>query len=319
MVSKLPLELRNIIYTYLDFNTKGITYGTQAVTFGIGDFDPNFHISGSEHELDSHLLCTSRAVEAGCYDTYGKPGGWLLNAEYVGEVLARAMAERFFSNNDFNCQVSQLEELLIEDRTGTGFKSYEWIRQKLAVGLATTKCNASERAWQSTENETAFLNGLYANLRLLTLLTRKEVEITIWLSTAAPRWEPNIEGERRFYNIMEAVRAPTYELMHAGFEKVQVNHTTMSTGNSQVISEEPYNWFALSKEEWEEEKSGRGAEWLPSEGFFTAEKTHASRGVLLLGGKEVGTDEVSRRMKQRWGYAKAPDAYKKVGRDCSFT
>ena len=150
--------------------------------------------------------------------------------------MARDIAEIFYAVNDFSVRVDQLEELLVLDRTQTGLNPYEYIRGRIDVEVKTSCCNgAFERAWQSTENEVAFLNGLYTQLNHLTLLTPKpNLTVHIGLGTAT-RW-PWVyeEWERRFLNTMESLRAPIYDLIHAGVK---------------VIGHTPKNYFRLGKDE----------------------------------------------------------------------
>ncbi|KAJ4291682.1 hypothetical protein N0V90_009577 [Kalmusia sp. IMI 367209] len=301
MCTKLPIELREIIYSYLNIQARhyaGVSTRRHPIYVSHGDFDPNFHIH-EEIEIDDNLGNGRKAFEGGTYDVC-KPGGWLLNHEYVGHGLARDMAEIFYAVNDFNTDMYHLEELLTVDRTKTGLKPYECVRGKLEIRIPTTRCNgSSERAWQTTENEIEFLNGIHKKLSLLTLITHKsEVSIEMWLITSAPLWQPAEVGERRFYNTMESVRTPIYDLIHAGMS-ITVNHVAMSSGRSQKISEEPLNYFRMSKEEWEAEKSGRAPDWLPSKEFVLQED---------LKGKEAERG-LQRLLKQRWGHVKSIDAY----------
>lgn len=235
-------------------------------------------------ESESEYYAATWSLESGSFDAL-KLGGWLLNPEYVGRGMAREIAEIFYAENDFWSNVNTLEELLVVDRTQTGFRPYEYIRGKLNVDIATTCGNGfSERAWQSTENEMAFLNGVYKRLNHLLLLTRKsEVIIMIKISSSTPYYMRVEQSERRFLNIMEAVRAPIYDLMHSGV-RVIVTHHRFCDSHRQSISEGPMNLFRLSKEEWETEKRSHGPDWLPSVNFVVREELEdvnlESRGIL---------------------------------------
>ncbi|KAF2442841.1 hypothetical protein P171DRAFT_433232 [Karstenula rhodostoma CBS 690.94] len=220
--------------------------------------------------------------------------------------MAREIAETFYSVKDFGVHVYQLEELLLSDPTGTGLKPYETIRGKISVHIPTTMCNGgSERAWRSTENEVAFLNGLYTQLNHLTRLTHKSrLTIEIRLTTSAPLRMKYEQGERRFYNIMESVRAPIYNLIHAGVN-VTVKHTRMSNAKTRNISEEPLNYFRMSKEAWEAEKKSHGLDWKPSVDFITREELEDEDEGL----RSDAERRLREALEQRWGHLNSIDAY----------
>lgn len=293
MCAKLPIEVRNMIYFYLIAEKRPPTY------FGQDSYNPNFQ-SGTEIKVDHALQDGRTAFDAGTYDIL-EPGGWLLNPEYVGHGMAREIAEMFYILNKFVVpEVRFLPELLIVDRTQTGLMPYEYIRGKLGVGITTTRCNGgNERAWQSTENEVEFLDGVCNQLNTLNLLKHKsQLSITITVRTSAPLWKPESEGERRFYNVMEAIRWPIYELIHGGVQ-VSVNHTAQSSLRTRTISEGPTNYFAMGREEWEEEKRSHGPGWLPSANFISREDIEEDR----------NEDRLRELLKQRWGHLRSIDAY----------
>lgn len=297
--SKLPSELRDMIYSYLDI--QGTAYGDDPIKhFPIsvdrGGFDPNFH-DNEDLFLYEKTQEARRVFESGTFDSL-KPGGWLLNPEYVGHGMARDIAEIFYSVNDFSIHINELREFLISDPTRTGLKPYEYIRHKVTIYVPTTLCNgSSERAWQTTENEIEFLNGLYAQLNSLVLITQQShISVELWLVTSAQRRLNPEVGERRFYNIMESVRAPIYNLIHAGVN-ILVIHRYKRNSCTRTISEDPLNYFFMSKEEWETEKRGHGSTWMPSMNFITQEEFDDGK-------KEQGSmkRQLKKLMKQRWGH-----------------
>ena len=291
MCIKLPVELRDMIYSYLDIKQRF------QVNCGFNNYDANFH-SFEGIQVDDVLRKGCIAFEAGTYDVL-QPGGWLVNPDYVGHGMAREIAEKFYTVNDFHVSQYFLANFLTTDRTQTGMKPYEYIRGKLAIVIETTRCNGgSERAWQSTENEVAFLNNIYNNLNPLTLLTHKsQISIDIYLSTSSPLWEPQTEGDRRFYNIMETIREPIYDLIHAGFS-VTVEHTAKSSLHRRNISGKSpndLNYFKMGRVEWEVEKNSHEPNWLPSTNFVSREEND-----------EIKLSEL---LKQRWDHEKSIDAY----------
>lgn len=299
MRSKLPLELREMIYSYLDI--QGRAYHNDPtkhipIVVGQGRFDPDFH-DNEEVFLDEKLEEARRVFESGSFDSL-KPGGWMLNHEYVGQGMAREIAEIFYSVNNFTIRHKELKEFLLLDRTQTDMKPYEYIRREICVIVSTTQCNGdTERAWQTTQNEIEFLTGIYEELKSLMLITRKsDVSIEIWLVTSQPGWNEHLAGERRFYNIMESIRAPIYDLIHAGVD-ITVTHDYMSTGCELNISKGSLNFFSMSKEEWEKEKREYSPDWMPSMNFITREEVGTRA-------KEQGSRRrhIKKLLKQRWGH-----------------
>ncbi|PVH95146.1 hypothetical protein DM02DRAFT_732031 [Periconia macrospinosa] len=296
----LPTELRDMIYAYLLPIDK---YKTgDYVHFHLPSFDPDFHVNTElprydflSCRLESEAETTTKSFRAGTEDVH-KPGTWLLNPSYVGKDMARDLAEIYYSSYGFGLQIENMKSFLHDDRTETGFKPLQHIQKKLDIYVQTTMCNGQlEGAWASTDNETEFLNRIYTTLRDLLLLSHiRKIPITIRIGTCSPLGEPQIEGDRRFYNVMEAVREPIYDLLHAGIN-LEVLHVAMASHNSQVISKEPCNFFRVSKESWQEERQTHSSSWRPSSNYVTRE--------------DCQQDRLQKLLVQRWGFTESIDSY----------
>ncbi|OAG01916.1 uncharacterized protein CC84DRAFT_1167100 [Paraphaeosphaeria sporulosa] len=307
MHSKLPVELRDMIYWHLTVRVRQrACYPTRPGPIYVHQetYDPNFH-SYRGAATDSEYKTALMIFEDGNTDSL-KPGGWLLNPEFVGRGMAREIAERFYAVKDFSVHVYQLEEFLFSDRTGTGFKPCDYIRGHISVYVPTTFCNGkTERAWQNTENEVAFLNGLYTQLsHLMRLAHKSRLTIEIQVTTSAPLRIKYEQGERRFYNIMESVRAPIYDLIHAG-ANVIVKHTKVSSSTTRNISEEPMNYFRMNKEAWEAERKTHGPDWMPSISFIAREELEDED----EGRRSIAERRLREALEQRWGHLHSIDAY----------
>jgi hypothetical protein len=287
MHTYLPTELRNMVYAYL-------LPIEDTVFFELPTYQPEFHDYDSGH-IESDLWTTTRSFRAGTQDL-DKPGSWLLNPAYVGKRMARDLAEIYYSSNKFSLEMRNLRGFFYEDRTDTGFKPIEFLRKKLSIQVETSMGNGqSERVWASTENEQEFLCRVYTNLRELLLLSYiPEIPIRIAIVTYSPRWEPQMEGERRFYNVMETVREPIYDLLHAGVN-IRVQHIAANDHDCRVISEDPWNYFTIEKDKWHKEKRSHGTSWRPSCNFLTRE--------------DCQEDTLRRLLEQRWGHAKSIYSY----------
>jgi hypothetical protein len=301
MRTYLPTELRDMIYAYLLPIEKQHTIGG-VVHLQLPFFNPDFHLNTELPDWDdlsgrveSEVQATTRAFQAGTEDVH-EPGGWLLNPSYVGKDMARDLAEIYYSSYGFGLQIKNMKSFLHDDRTETGFKPMEHIRNKLDIFVQTTMGNGRlEGAWASTDNEKEFLDRIYTTLKDLLLLSHiHEIPIIIRVSTGSPLWEPQMEGDRRFYNVMEAVREPIYDLLHAGID-LEVWHIASSSHKSRVVSKGPWNFFRLSKELWEEERQTHGLSWTPSSNFVIRE--------------ECQQDELQRLLVQRWGFTESIDSY----------
>lgn len=252
MRSKMPIEIRNMVYHRLCKKPN-----TWPVSIGQTRHNPNFQSFRPESAIEAEWHYAQEALSASTCDVH-KPGGWLLNPEYVGSDMAREAAEVFYSMNEVWVSHESLSEFLTFDRTQSGFKPYEYVRGALEVHISTTCGNGdNERAWSNTENETTFLNGIYTNLNALTRVKRKQqLHANIRLCKGAPLHATQYTGERRFYNIMEVMRSPIYDLIHGGV-KVDVEHMKASNHSRRSFTEGEANHFGMKKSAWEEEQNKR--------------------------------------------------------------
>lgn len=324
MHAKLPGELRDMIYSHLDVHAPiyghsqsrrpivaGHFQSRRPIVVGHPVYQPGCAFNDWKEAsvgFDFEMHVARRNVDCG-HSECCRTGGWLLNPEYVGTRMAGDLARIFFSSNDFVLRHLLLREFLLHDRTRTGMKPYEYLRGSIRVYIP--KVSEHEPAWRTTESEKALLNGIHTQLSHLTLLSngrRPAITIDLWYITSVPLWIDNAEGERRFYNILEAVRAPVYDLVHAGF-RVHVKHNAtrrdyggaITIERPRPVSTEPPPLFRMSSEEWEMEKSGHGPGWMPSQHFITKEE--------LKHADEDRREETKRRvrelLKTRWGYRDA--------------
>ncbi|KAF1948939.1 hypothetical protein CC80DRAFT_497849 [Byssothecium circinans] len=277
MRERLPLEIRTLIYTYLVSAPWPHHRNATNVV----------HI-GRERCIDEHyrdIIFPARkaawrfshlAFFMGTVDVH-ELGGWLLNPEYVGPAMAREMAEVYYSSKEFHVDdIGHLKELLMSDRSGTGFKPYDFIRGKFTV--ETTIWLTSP----DTTSEYARLHGLYEELNSLNLLTRKsQLEVDIRMLILTPMWMSEGEGVRRLYNVMEAVRTPIYDLRYSG-AKVTLKVVTERSFATSLISSEPINNSVWDREAWGREKTREG--WVPSENFVAPEEIGGMEGIERLKG-----------------------------------
>lgn len=212
--------------------------------------------------------------------------------------MARELAEIYYSSYRFGLDIKNKRGFLHDDRTDTGLKPIEHIRKRLDVLIWVTMNNGErEGAWANTDYEERFLNRIYTNLKHLLLLPHiHKIPVTIRIGTFPltchlrrgddPR-SYNMEGDRRFYNIMEAVREPIYDLLHADVN-LEVWHVASFLDNGHIVLKGPRNYFEMSKDAWQEERQSHGSSWTPSSNFISRE--------------DCQKDTLRRLLVQRWGF-----------------
>ncbi|KAH7410338.1 hypothetical protein DE146DRAFT_347849 [Phaeosphaeria sp. MPI-PUGE-AT-0046c] len=294
MRSKLPIEIRNMVYYHLCKHRSTVYCGSVR-------HNANFQDFSTQGKIEAEWHYAAEAYSASTLDVH-EPGGWLLNSEYVGCDMAREVAAVFYSVNEFwVSNVSSLAKFLNSDRSQTGFKPYEHVRGAFGVNITTTCGNGEqERAWSSTEHELAFLEDLYINLKTLALITcKQQLRVKILLYTGAPLRLTRYNGERRFYNIMETIRSPIYDLIYSDV-KVEVEHMRASDHHRRSFTEGEWNHFSMNKSTWEDEKAneGRSLEWLPTGNYISREALD-----------ELDKDKLSRLLRERWNHLSPLDTY----------
>ncbi|KAF2658216.1 hypothetical protein K491DRAFT_690371 [Lophiostoma macrostomum CBS 122681] len=294
MNAKLPVEIRGMVYSYLDVKKQ------ETITFGLGPYFPNFE--DEEYHLERLLREGHEAIKAGTYDApILQPGGWLINAEFVGSGLAREIADIFYTSNRFSLSAYQLRDFLTVDRTQSGMKPYEFVSGQLEVDITTNFCeSSSEGIWPISEDEITFLDGLYTQLKTLTLIPPYDNSSMLITLHASPSIRgSDLEGYRRLHNVLEAVRTPIYDLMHAGWN-IQMWHSKALSRLQQSIQLLPYDLLALEQAEWKQEKRSDRSRWLPS-----------TSGNLVLR-EEYEEARLHALFKLRWAYASSPEDFEKV-------
>lgn len=208
------------------------------------------------------------AYHAGTYDIL-KVGGWMLNPQYVGHTMSRDVAEIFYSTKNFYLDVCDVEDFLLCDRKQAGLKPCNYIRHNISIMVRTD--GEEERTWWYAEDEIAFLNNIHKQLSFLTLITHKsEVSINLRLLTSRSYRGTRSPQDRELYNILESVRTPIYDLIHSGFN-ISVILAYICHGREEDVIKGHWNYFSMSKANWEAEKCRRDADWLPSMEFIMDE------------------------------------------------
>lgn len=281
MHARLPTELRSMIYAYL-LPTE------DSASFWLPEYDPYF----DDPDLEDSVT-TKRSFDAGTQDT-DKPGAWL-NPAYVGKNMARDLAEIYYSSRSFSLDMRNMSQFLHEDRTDSGFKPMEHLRKGLTIRVMTTMTYAENGwVWSSIENEQDVFDRIYTTLKDLLLLSHlPKMPVTICICTCSVASESEVESVRRFYNIMEAVREPIYDLLHAGVDlKIwdEPLFSCVANNDSQMTQEGSLNQFAMGKDEWHKERQSHGTSWVPSSNFVTRE--------------DCQEDMLRQLLEQRWGQPK---------------
>lgn len=248
-----PRELRDLMYTHLV--TPPYYYFTR-----IGFLSPGYVTENMKTTVCGH-------------STYMQPSHHALNPAYVGQAMALEIAEAYYSQNIFDVtKAKYLSRLLLTDYHGLGIKPYEWIRE---VRLSLKFGKQDSRP----EDELETLKKTYAHLRNLCLIRQKNrLKVDIYVHTTfhgqidddanvdKPR-SYQVDHERRVLNVLEMLRQPVYDLLHAG-SKISLVHfnnesiedagmtafrsLTRHGGLHGADSVTVVDFFCKGKEEWDE-------------------------------------------------------------------
>ncbi|KAI4912516.1 hypothetical protein J4E90_005920 [Alternaria incomplexa] len=205
----------------------------------------------------------------------------IYSAAYVGRKVASEAVEYYYFRQHQVTNVTNLKKTLTKDMFNLGVKPYEFIRVLhiyLNIDKVVTRSKVDWKGWLVEEEdpekaiarEKRHLNDLYQKLTSgLSLIVRGRrrwpVKIMIELTMgsypgggADARTQDQVTArrdyERGFLNVLETIRRPVYDTIHAGFE-VEVAWNGNKAFTETALSEE--HFFRLSKEEWEKEKASQ--------------------------------------------------------------
>lgn len=169
-----------------------------------------------------------------------------MDPAFVGPAMAREVTEVYFSRNKF-CFTgpSELKETLLCDPFSTGSKAYQYIRN-LQVTI---------RVEDGAHEE---LEHCYDCFRPLLLVDRKDrLNVSIQILSEFTR-PPTYDDEQDMVNVLEALRYPVYELLHAG-STVDIQQYDGDESDQENLGDRKLcspdqpaaNFFQLTAEEWE--------------------------------------------------------------------
>lgn len=230
-----------------------------------------------------------------------------MNPDFVGDVMAKEVAELYYSMLPFSIDCGETSEhLLSEYLNGDPFKvsirPYEHI-QKLTVCFHTGEDKDD-------------LEGFHKKLTpLLSLPQRDKSRIHLEITTHSA-------CEAYMLNLLEELRQPVYELMHSGatvtVEHVDENYDCFQkrrylTSQGRYLREDLpiVDCFTLSAEQWAQEVKGRRP-WETPEHFHHehVDQCDVIREYVELGDPDDRYEdlepgffkEARRALKERWGW-----------------
>ena len=241
---RLPRELREMVYTYI--------YGNQYIELDRRSWPSDYSRSDRTGDLT--------------------PDSAWLNPDFVGLDMAREGAEIYYQKNTFQLHDSQLKDLF-QPQYDHGMDPTQYLRK---LSVAVRYADITDDLQYGSEN---FFNvsrpylerdpdkyispteelALYEERRealyhILRLQRREQLAIFITLDTVMTGSQVRFANHRHLFNILEMVREPVYELMHAGADvsvrQFNVRHDTFR--DFVPTPRDPnHNIFKLTKEEWE--------------------------------------------------------------------
>ena len=147
-----------------------------------------------------------------------QPTHFTMDPLAVGLPMVREVAEIYFTQNTFGFALERgdLASTMTDDPFGLGFPPRDYIR---SLHL-TTSFRPLDQYRGVTEEEVLTL--FYEQLKSLTLITRKDrLCVNVLLDTHFS--DNDTKHERMMLNILEVLRQPIYDLMHAG-TKLDLTH-----------------------------------------------------------------------------------------------
>jgi len=176
-----------------------------------------------------------------------------MNPRFVGLEMAKEITEAYyFQNYFFFTNGGHMRSTLEGDPFGVGVKPTDHIRH--------FKVDVKMSSWPSDmhDHESKVLVAIHKDLQILSTLKKKDcVSVRFSLETKYDK-QPTLEDERGMYNLLETLRHPVYDLMHAG-STIFIEHWNGQTDfqddngyQSLVSGSRDKIFFDRTAEEWRE-------------------------------------------------------------------
>lgn len=154
--------------------------------------------------------------------------------EYVGDVVAKEIAERWYHTGLF---ILDAEDLMVGKFLGTDV----WEREVDPAGAVRhvriqIKCYCFDDGWDGGE----MVEGMLKSFEELSRITNKKTEIVFFLSKSEALW--------RTRRILELLAPSVYRLRREGFRGVKVLRGGCDVGRSDVthVFDEPVEMFGVN-------------------------------------------------------------------------
>ncbi|KAF2833566.1 hypothetical protein CC86DRAFT_400188 [Ophiobolus disseminans] len=226
-----------------------------------------------------------------------------MNPAFVGREVAREITAVYWSKNSFMfTSTGEFKEAMANDPFGLGMSPFDHIR---------TMTILLEYGYGShADSESAYFMQTFEESKSLHVIKRKDllcVEIRLNTDFRVRAGAFELEDECRMLNLLEMIRYPVYELLHAG-SKIDImeyngdggdlaeRHLTGYPESTQVGAHPNVNFFQMNSNEWAKEKDSVGL-WDASKNFVLEENN-----VL---------DETKLRnaLRERWGKTHAMEGF----------
>ena len=241
---KLPREIRDLVYFHLVCDlSEGmvrIGYSRAPSYFDYDDFDDEHGYYGESKDM--------------------QPSSYAMNPAFVGMEMAKEIAAVYWSKNSFMFTTqNELRHALTTDHFGLDVSPFDHIRE--FVVQVEHHFNANP-----PPDEESWLHKRFDALQTMCMVKKKDLlKVEIRLSTDFD--DPaDIEDERCMFNLLEMLRYPVYELLHAGSEvrieqyngeedslqeDVGDRFLTIYSRSWRKENKPELDFFQMSAEEWE--------------------------------------------------------------------
>ena len=201
----LPRELRDLVYLHVVRPKNGGT-----VRIGYLKAPPGFEAYEGDGEFDTHG--ESKDMQ---------PSSWAMDPAFVGLEMAKEIAEVYRKKNPFFfSSLPDFVKAMADDHFRPRVRPLDHIRE-LSIAI---------------DYRIEGLAGVYDALQTLGMIKNQDVlKVAILLNTDFPPIAPGylrLDAECTMINLLEMLRCPVYELLHAG-SKVVITHFDGDEGGYQ--------------------------------------------------------------------------------------
>ncbi|KAL5374100.1 hypothetical protein DPSP01_012161 [Paraphaeosphaeria sporulosa] len=315
MYTKLPLELRELIYQYLYLEDGPIPVGSYHFTVYVPEPLRSEDINPPAHSEPFIVMPEGATKQDHSIERDGNiiyPDSRLLNPAYLGHAVARDASMYYYTSNTFTvCTLENaLSDFLFRDPIHnfiggeTGLENVEPLGLLPIDHIRNLEIRVKYEHYftyltfyeELQDGEKRFIQGIFDALhdfsRRISPANASRLHVEICMMSASIPLRDRL-NERTHMNVLEAIRVPVYVLKHDLGADIKVIHYD---DHLSPFPKDKSAIFQLSKDQWSKEKSAFEAaniEYSPMQ-YLATRSTAPSESLCLI--------------RDRWGLRFAFDA-----------